>query len=466
MSVCTALLYACALLVLGGAALSLALRREYGGSAVSGLTLCALTPGAAAVINGGATLLRLHSGAFSLDAQVVAIVFLAVAACAAAVCARSTPTRFLPPAAVPPPPLLARLVVLGLVLSAVSFAGYVLENPEGRMDAWTQWNLKARYVWLAGEDWRAAFGAALPWTHPSYPVLLPLNVATFYQILDADPCIVGVAVACAFTAGAAGLLWAALRELGARGGLALALLCLTPVFGEYGARQQADMPLAYFFLAAAACLALWLARGRAVYAALGAFFAAGAASTKNEGLVFLAAVCAAVGARSVVWLVTREGPAGAAAIAACAVAIAASIWPFWIFATQIAPAPFVLEQTPVEELALGAAWPARLGTATVIAVSAAVQPLKWAGLPAAVAVLCLAAAAVRRRSFAWPLWPLWLLPAVMVCGYAAAYVLSPEDTHVLVRGSVSRLALQVWPAILFCGALLVHRCATSRGATS
>src|SRR5262249_40595038 len=54
---------------------------------------------------------------------------------------------------------------------------WVLSNPYGRWDAWAIWNLHAKFLAAPSAAWRGMFDAALGWSQPDYPLLLPSAVA-------------------------------------------------------------------------------------------------------------------------------------------------------------------------------------------------------------------------------------------------------------------------------------------------
>ena len=114
-----------------------------------------------------------------------------------------------------------------------------------------------------------------------------------------------IALAAIFTLGTIGLLTAAVAALrDARRGL-LAGLCLLGAAGflTWGNRQYADVPLAFFMLAAVASVLFyhrWQNRG---YLLLAGLTAGAAAWTKNEGILFLLALLLS---RATVLLLTKR----------------------------------------------------------------------------------------------------------------------------------------------------------------
>jgi len=62
------------------------------------------------------------------------------------------------------------------LLAAATFALVSACRPNGDWDAWSIWNLHARYLYRGGEHWTSLFSPALNWSHPDYPLLLPASV--------------------------------------------------------------------------------------------------------------------------------------------------------------------------------------------------------------------------------------------------------------------------------------------------
>ena len=64
-------------------------------------------------------------------------------------------------------------VVAGIALAGL--AGQALASPDGGWDARAIWNLRARFLFRSGDEWRGAFDAAFE--HTDYPLLVPATLA-------------------------------------------------------------------------------------------------------------------------------------------------------------------------------------------------------------------------------------------------------------------------------------------------
>jgi hypothetical protein len=189
-------------------------------------------------------------------------------------------------------------LILGTSLSMV-LAGmwaYADSNPNGLWDAWAIWNIRARFLAGPGEVWRNAISPLLGRTHPDYPLLLSGFIGRCWKVAGNYDTAVPIATAFLFFTGTVGLLVSCLalvRSLSA--GLLAGLVLLTgAVYLQQPMAQFADVPLAFYYLAALALICrAWLGQepGRNALLALAGAAAASAAWTKNEGLVFLAVFC-------------------------------------------------------------------------------------------------------------------------------------------------------------------------------
>ncbi len=197
----------------------------------------------------------------------------------------------------PPLSRAQKLIVIcfGIVVlvSAVSLAYWVLLMPHGGWDAWAIWNLRARFIYRAGESWPQAFGAFMP--HTDYPLLIPLSVVRGWAYLGSELQIAPAAIAALFAVATAGLMVASVAERrGATLGLLAGMVLLTtPLYLEQGAMQTADVPLAFFFLATTVLLAFYERTGRLQPLFLAGVTAGLASWAKNEGLLLVVAVVAA-----------------------------------------------------------------------------------------------------------------------------------------------------------------------------
>jgi hypothetical protein len=157
----------------------------------------------------------------------------------------------------------------------------------GGWDAWATWNLKAKFLFLGGENWQNMFHPKLWRSSPHYPLFLPLaNVWTW--ALQSDPVYQGPALnAFIFTFLTTALLALSLYHLTrSRAAIWPALALLTmPFYNKLALSQYADNVVAFYLLLS--CV-LWL---KSVYEesplemGLCGFFLGTMVFVKNEGLL-------------------------------------------------------------------------------------------------------------------------------------------------------------------------------------
>ncbi len=194
------------------------------------------------------------------------------------------------------PKYLTGLFLLAVAIGATVFVVYSMNKPHGEWDAWSIWNLRARFFVRGGQFWKDAFSSQLFWSHPDYPLLLPGIVAMLWTLAHTESTAAPIGVAFLFGLGTTGILTSTLGILRGKaqaftGGI---LLIGTISFTENAANQYADIPLSFAILATLALLCLQDRHPEDLrFSVLAGLMAGFAAWTKNEGLMFLAVIIAA-----------------------------------------------------------------------------------------------------------------------------------------------------------------------------
>ena len=358
--------------------------------------------------------------------------------------------------------LIAFVFAVELVAFAVSLAVSFLKEPHGRWDAWLIWNMHARFLYRGGDLWREAFAGGLDWSHWDYPLLLPLSIARGWTYAGGEGILFPAALGIIFTLLTLGLLAAALALLRDRtqGYLAAMILMGTPFFITMGTAQFADVPFAFFALAA---LVMLFVTGRSPESP-GPLILAGVAAglsawTKNEGLLFaliVALILAGTAARAGGWrrAFKRGGWFLAGALPVLIIVID--------FKTRLAPTNDIMAG-----VGLAAIWDKLLdwGRYAAIAKAFFVTGISFTqgaidvrvGMtlaPGAVSVLLLAVylgltgigIAEKERG---PLLQAAAILALTLTGYFFVYVVTPLDLYWHLVTSLNRLFLQLWPGAIF-----------------
>ena len=143
--------------------------------------------------------------------------------------------------------------MLGLFITA--FVTVVDLNPQGGWDAFSIWNLRARFL-LHTATWKFAVTPFPVGAHMEYPLLLSSVVARGWTYAGAPSPIVPIATAFVFAMGLVLLVVStlALARGASAGLLAGVVLLASPAFMTQAPSEYADVPLAFFFLAALALI--------------------------------------------------------------------------------------------------------------------------------------------------------------------------------------------------------------------
>lgn len=168
-----------------------------------------------------------------------------------------------------------------------------IQNPHGLWDAWSCWNLVARFIYRAPENWATLLHQmnAVDF-HPDYPLLQRGFIARCWLIIGNENVWVPALSAFIITFCTIGLVSSSVSIFTnnkTEGFIAGLVLLCTPFFMVMGDSQYADNTVGYFYLATIVLLT-FARRGTSVKPPLivAAGISAGfAAWSKNEGLLFI-----------------------------------------------------------------------------------------------------------------------------------------------------------------------------------
>jgi hypothetical protein len=324
-----------------------------------------------------------------------------------------------------------------LLLTAIIYFNVSVRKPHGAWDSWAIYNRTARMIYRSQSAWTDAFSPELYWYfHADYPPLLALNIASGWEAVGEETVRVPMAVSGAFLFGSLGLTFAGMHELKSMGQAALAVVVLvgTSAYAEMGAKQVADVPLAFFLLATGALLLAYAARGDRGLLVLAGLASGLAAWTKNEGIPFTVASLIAVPIafrgrfrETAPWFALGLA-LPAAALIYFKLAIAP---PGDLFVYPLAQLGGVIE--PDRHLEILRQFSIDLGTLNAV-------------LPLAVYALFMGVEGPGKSSSAF--WAGLLMLAAQLVAYYGIFLISPHDLtwHL---ASLYRLLLQVQPLLLF-----------------
>jgi hypothetical protein len=207
-------------------------------------------------------------------------------------------TRIIPPGQRFPVKGLKRSDFLGLAVLALFIVPVVVHAslyPQGGWDAWSCWNLKARFIFLGGENWKNMFDPILWPSNIAYPFLVPaLNVWSW--CFGQEPTwTVPLANSCLITFVTAGTLLFSLKKLAGRlhAILAPAWFLSMLFIVKLASSQYSDLMVGNYFLMAVVAFLYFEKTGGRSWLAVMALALGALSFTKSEGLV-LAAVTIAV----------------------------------------------------------------------------------------------------------------------------------------------------------------------------
>ena len=347
------------------------------------------------------------------------------------------------------------LVVFGFVVTlgaaAAAFLAQLRRYPHGEWDAWMNWDMRARMFFRGGEAWQTAFSAALPWSHPDYPVLLPSLVTRTWLYAGGETLGGPALVAGTFTFATVALMAAGLATLRytSQGLLAGLILLGTPFFILHGTSLYADVPLGFFFLATVVCLALHERLGGLThrFAVLAGVTAGLAMWTKNEGLLFTLAVIAGllIAGWSGGWATSRRQ----------LLAFGAGLTPMLLllagFKMGLAPENDLLSTLDLERTFSRLTDPHRYFI-VFRAYGSYIASFGDNGLGSATAVLTayLLALGITRAELrrSW-VRAVGIALVLLLAGHFMVYVSMADELSRLLKSSLDRLLLQIWPTALF-----------------
>ena len=336
------------------------------------------------------------------------------------------------------------------LISLLSTASYILRRRQGDWDAWMMYNRAARFIYRDQSNWLGSFSREIdPIFHADYPLFLAMNIASGWDTLGAETPHVPMVQSALLAVACAGLLVSALACLKTTAQAALGLIIFwgTPAVVNEGARELADLPLAYFFLATGILIYLYVIHKKPGLLVLAGLTAGLAAWTKNEGSVFV--IAAALG---LLLAFVRQKPWRLLLCYLLGLAVPLIIVLY--FKLFLAPPSDILSNGPARSLAQAL----QLSRHVEIVQYFARELLTFGGWrflaqPIGILVVLLVYLVLVRA----PLAPEHrrmliaglVLLGVQLLGYYMVYVITPYDLTWHLNYSIERIFLQVFPLAVF-----------------
>jgi 4-amino-4-deoxy-L-arabinose transferase-like glycosyltransferase len=330
----------------------------------------------------------------------------------------------------------------------VAFLLRSIVNPHGWEDAWGMWNLKARFLFRGGDNWRNTFSNLLYWTSRDYPLLVPASIVRIWSYLKYESAIAQILVAALFTFATVALLISSLSVIRSRstGLLAGLVLIGSRYFLKTGAYQIADVPLGFYILSTIVLFSLKeISDSKSRFLIIAGAMAGLASWTKNEGILFLLVVF-------VVRMIVISSNKGIKAYLKELAMFTIGVLP--ILAVLIL---FKLKIPSTNELTTGQSIDMVLGRLTdfsrylVIGKSFIVffydkLAKEWLFI---LPIYFFIVGKTKQNANAESIKTSFLIVLFMLSGYFFIYLITPLNLAWHLKTSVWRLFLQLWPTIIF-----------------
>jgi len=350
--------------------------------------------------------------------------------------------------------LLSISFIVIIISFIVSFLLRSIANPHGWEDAWGMWNLKARFLFRSGDNWRNTFSNLLDWTSRDYPLLVPTSIVRIWSYLNYESAIAQILVAALFTFATVALLLSSLAVIRSRstGLLAGLVLIGSHYFLKTGAYQIADIPLGFYILSTIVLFNLKeISDSKSRFLIVAGAMAGLASWTKNEGILFLFVVF-------VVRMIVISSDRGIKAYLKELAMFTIGVLP--ILAVLIL---FKLKIPSTNELTTGQSIEAVLGRLTdfsrylVIGKSFIVifyekLAKKWLII---LPIYFFLLGKTKQNTNVESIKTSFLIVLLMLSGYFIVYLVTPLNLSWHLKTSIWRLFLQLWPTIIFSFFLVV-----------
>lgn len=157
--------------------------------------------------------------------------------------------------------------------------------PYGGWDAWSVWNVKAKFLFLGGENWKNMFNPLLWRSSPHYPLFLPLINVWGWSFLNKAVYQVPILTSLIFTFLTYSLLYVGLKRLtnGILAILSIVFLLTIDLNLKMAISQYCDIVVSCYVLAGLLCLILAKKEDKTYLCVMAGMFTGFLSFTKPEG---------------------------------------------------------------------------------------------------------------------------------------------------------------------------------------
>jgi len=336
---------------------------------------------------------------------------------------------------------------LTAISSFLSFVIFSLKSPHGNWDAWTIWNLHARFIYRLSGHVVDFFRNCPDWAHPDYPLLIPAAISRFNQYSGHEQLFSAILVAGLFAFGLVFLLVTSISALKTKnqGYLAGMVMLSTFVFIQQAATQCADIPIAFFFLATLVLLCLKDKFKNNSLLILAGITAGLSAWCKNEGLLFIISIFLAHFAV----ILAKNGFKTAAREV---LLIFSGLFPVLILLLyikfQLFPPNDIFANRGISDYLSKITNPARYAEIfSQLLINIKYYFCRLTGIPL-LAVYALLAGINIKEEHKTDINTVLITLCLMLAGYLGIYVITPHNLYWHLSTSLYRLLLQLWPGFI------------------
>lgn len=340
------------------------------------------------------------------------------------------------------------LFYTAIFISALLFILLSLKSPHGEWDAWAIWNLRARFIFRGSEYWHSAFSQYMDWSHPDYPLFLPITISRIWTFSKAESVFVPNMIAFLFTFGTIGLLVSAVSYFRGSFQALLSGVFLMSIYTyiRIGASQFADIPLSFFILSTLillACFHLGANEKKIHFLFLSGLTSGLAAWTKNEGILFILCVIIShlIFMRQEYWKYSFKN---LVAFFSGAIPIIAVVL---YFKLRFSPSTDIFFENSYQSILHKILDPSRYVT---VLKAYASDIYKLFGLKSLFIIGMIAACGIsKNRQLKFVAFLLSSILFLQLMGYFFIYIITPHDINWHLRSSLNRLLVQLLPGFIF-----------------
>lgn len=179
------------------------------------------------------------------------------------------------------------ILVLATIISITAFFITVFLYPHGREDAWSNWNLVARFIYYSNNLSNALDYIARS-SFPGYPFMLSLNVASGWIFMGSTTTRIPIVLAGLFTFSIPAILFLGLlKNKGLQTASIAAIIIMAPWLAQYGTYLMSDIPMAAFYIATTVMISIYYSDEHPGLAILAGMLAGFSSWVKNDGQPFV-----------------------------------------------------------------------------------------------------------------------------------------------------------------------------------